>query len=186
MVVDSSLSRDMSIYVSIYVSAVLLLDLGRFFSFLILYTVGRTPWKGDEPIARPSPTHRTTQTQNKCTQTSMPQMGFEPTIPAFERAKTVHVSDRAATLIGSPRTSLCLFSSAKSFIPTFWTTQFLLFIFSYIQHVLYMRQYCDRIDLKVLTVLHFSSATECEIVVFGLPHICPSACLCLYMRLATT
>jgi hypothetical protein len=26
-------------------------------------------------------------------------MGFEPTIPAFERAKTVHASDRAATVI---------------------------------------------------------------------------------------
>jgi hypothetical protein len=29
-------------------SAVLLLDLGRFFSFLILYRVGRTPWTGDQ------------------------------------------------------------------------------------------------------------------------------------------
>jgi hypothetical protein len=26
--------------------------------------------------------------------------GFEPTIPAFERAKTVHALDRAATVIG--------------------------------------------------------------------------------------
>jgi hypothetical protein len=39
-----------------------------FFSFLILYTVGRTPWTGDRPVARPLPTHRTTQTQNKRTQ----------------------------------------------------------------------------------------------------------------------
>jgi hypothetical protein len=30
----------------------------------------------------------------------MPQVGFEPTIPVFERAKTVHASDRAATVIG--------------------------------------------------------------------------------------
>jgi hypothetical protein len=36
---------------------------------------------------------RTTQTQNKRTQTCMPQVGFEPTTPAFERAKTVHVLD---------------------------------------------------------------------------------------------
>jgi hypothetical protein len=36
-----------------------LLGLGRFFSFLLPYTVGRTPWKGDQPIARPLPTHRT-------------------------------------------------------------------------------------------------------------------------------
>jgi hypothetical protein len=41
-------------------------------SFLILYTVGRTPWAGDQPAARPLPIHRTTQTQNSRTQTSMP------------------------------------------------------------------------------------------------------------------
>jgi hypothetical protein len=38
----------------------LLLGLGRFFSFLILYRVSRTPWTGDQPVARPLPTHRTT------------------------------------------------------------------------------------------------------------------------------
>jgi hypothetical protein len=27
-------------------------------------------------------------------------MGFEPTIPAFERAKTLHALDRAATVVG--------------------------------------------------------------------------------------
>jgi hypothetical protein len=27
-------------------------DLGRFFSFLILYTVGRTPWTGDQPVGK--------------------------------------------------------------------------------------------------------------------------------------
>jgi hypothetical protein len=32
-----------------------LLDLGCFFSFLILYTVGTTPWTGDQPVARPLP-----------------------------------------------------------------------------------------------------------------------------------
>jgi hypothetical protein len=35
-------------------------------------TVGRTPWMGDQLVARPLPTLRTTQTQNKRTQTSMP------------------------------------------------------------------------------------------------------------------
>jgi hypothetical protein len=30
----------------------------------------------------------------------MPQVGFEPTIPVFERAKTVHASNGAATVIG--------------------------------------------------------------------------------------
>jgi hypothetical protein len=63
-----------------------LVDLGSFFS-LYLYTVGRTPWTGDEPVSRPLPTHKTTQTQNKRTQTCMPRVEFEPTIPVFERAK---------------------------------------------------------------------------------------------------
>jgi hypothetical protein len=35
-----------------------LVDLGRFYSCLILYTVGGTPWKGDQPVARPLHTHR--------------------------------------------------------------------------------------------------------------------------------
>jgi hypothetical protein len=30
----------------------------------------------------------------------MPSAEFEPTIPAFERAKSIHVLDRAATVIG--------------------------------------------------------------------------------------
>jgi hypothetical protein len=29
------------------------------------YTDSRTPWTSDQPVARPPPTHRTTQTQNK-------------------------------------------------------------------------------------------------------------------------
>jgi hypothetical protein len=31
----------------------------------------------------------------------MPCVGFEPTIPASERAKTVHALDRSATVTGS-------------------------------------------------------------------------------------
>jgi hypothetical protein len=39
---------------------------GLFFSSVIFfYTVGRTPWASDQLVARPLPTHRTTQTQNK-------------------------------------------------------------------------------------------------------------------------
>jgi hypothetical protein len=76
------------------------LDLGRFFSFLILYTVGRTPWTEDQPVAVPLPSHMRAQTQIKRTQTPMPQVGFESTILVFERAKTVHALDRAATVIG--------------------------------------------------------------------------------------
>jgi hypothetical protein len=86
-------------YLSLYDSTALV-DLGRFFSFLIMYTVDRTPWMGDQSVARLLPTHRTIQTQNKRTQTHMPQVEFESTIPVFERAKIVHAVDRAATVIG--------------------------------------------------------------------------------------
>jgi hypothetical protein len=70
------------------------------FQFLNLYTVSRNPWTGDQPVARPLPTHRSTQTQNKRTQTSMPRMGYEPTTPVLERTKTVDALDRPATVIG--------------------------------------------------------------------------------------
>jgi hypothetical protein len=73
------------------------LELGRFFSFLILYTVGRTPRTGDQPV-QGRYLHTGQHKHNKRTQT---YMRFEPTIPVFERAKTVHTLDRAATVIGS-------------------------------------------------------------------------------------
>jgi hypothetical protein len=76
------------------------LEFSRFISFLILYLVGRTPLTGDQSVARALPTHRTTQTQNKLTQISNTRVGFESTIPVFERAKTAHALDRAATVIG--------------------------------------------------------------------------------------
>lgn len=71
------------------------------FQSLNLNTVGRTPCTGGQPVARPLRTHRTTQKQNKGTQTSMRRAGFEPTFPVFEQTKTVHALDRAATLIGT-------------------------------------------------------------------------------------
>jgi hypothetical protein len=69
------------------------------FRILIFSTASRTPWTKNQPVARPLPARRTTQTQNKPKQTSMPSVGFEPTIPVFQRAKTVHTLDRAATVI---------------------------------------------------------------------------------------
>jgi hypothetical protein len=71
------------------------------FCFMIIYTFGRTPWTGDQPVARPLPTHGTTQTQSKRIQASVTRVWFEPTIPRFESVKTVHSLDRAATVIGS-------------------------------------------------------------------------------------
>jgi hypothetical protein len=37
----------------------------------------------------------------------MPRMEFEPTIPALERAKTVHALDRPATVNGSIPSRIC-------------------------------------------------------------------------------
>jgi hypothetical protein len=48
------------------------------------YTDDRTPWTSDQSVARPLPTHGTTETQ-----TSMPPVEFDPTIPEFDRAATV-------------------------------------------------------------------------------------------------
>jgi hypothetical protein len=62
------------------------------FQFHDYFTDGRTPWTSDQLVARPLPKHRTTETQNK--HEHIPCVGFEPTIPASERAKTVHGSDR--------------------------------------------------------------------------------------------
>jgi hypothetical protein len=75
-------------------------DLCHFFTFLTPYTVSRTPWTGDQPVARPLPTPRTAQTQNKRTQTSTPRVGLEATTPMFELTNTVHALDRAAIVIG--------------------------------------------------------------------------------------
>jgi hypothetical protein len=43
--------------------------------------------------------HTEQHKQNKRTQTSIPWVGFESTITAFERAKTVHTLDRATSMI---------------------------------------------------------------------------------------
>jgi hypothetical protein len=69
------------------------------FQFLNLYTVGRTPWTGNQPVSRPI-LHTGQHKQNKCTQIYMPQVGFEPMFPMFERAKTFHALDRGAIVFG--------------------------------------------------------------------------------------
>jgi hypothetical protein len=94
--IRASLARKFYLY--IYGSTALRCGPWPLVQFLNLYTVCRTPCTGDQPVARPLPIHRTTQTQNKRTQTSMHRVGFELTISVFERTKTVHASDRAATV----------------------------------------------------------------------------------------
>jgi hypothetical protein len=71
----------------------LLLRCRGFYFSLDLHTIGRTPWTSDRSIAKPLPKYRTTPQKNAHThthQTSMPEVGFEPTITASEIAKTVH------------------------------------------------------------------------------------------------
>jgi hypothetical protein len=85
------LARSTKAHITVYLYLALEpLWISAFFSFLIIYTVGRTPWTGDEPVARLLPIHRITQTQKKRIQTSTPRVGFEPTTPVFEQAKAVH------------------------------------------------------------------------------------------------
>jgi hypothetical protein len=55
-------------------------------------------------VISPSQGRYRTQTQNKDRHPCL-RVGFEPTIPAFERAKTVHALERAATVIGFHRTT---------------------------------------------------------------------------------
>jgi hypothetical protein len=69
----------------------------------------RSPWTGDPPNARQL--HK---------QTYMPWVGFEPTIPAFERAKTVHALDRAATVIGRHITHALTNSVLIKFLSQQW------------------------------------------------------------------
>jgi hypothetical protein len=66
-----------------------------FWTYESIWTIGRTPWTGDQPDARPLPAQDNT-TQKKRGHTSMPRAGFEPAIPIFDRPNTVRALDRAA------------------------------------------------------------------------------------------
>jgi hypothetical protein len=79
----------------------------------LFYTGSWTPWTSDQPVARPLPKYRTTQTQNKRTQIPTPWVGFEPTITAFERTKTVHALDHAAAEIDKIILSTCFNLKAR-------------------------------------------------------------------------
>jgi hypothetical protein len=82
------------------------LTVSRFSFFFGSYTLSRTTLTSDRSVTRPVPEYRTTQTQNNASthtyththHTSIPEVGFEPTITASEGAKTVHASDRSATV----------------------------------------------------------------------------------------
>jgi hypothetical protein len=71
------------------------------------YTDGITPWTSFQPVARPLPTHRTQTQCKRIHRHPCPWVGFEPTIPASERAKTLHALDLTATVTG-PETNIRL------------------------------------------------------------------------------
>jgi hypothetical protein len=60
-------------------------------------------------------TQKNTTTEQTHTQTSMYWVGFEPMIPVFERAKTVHALDCAATVTGEHRSYYILFLTSFYF-----------------------------------------------------------------------
>jgi hypothetical protein len=91
----------LSIYcLSIYCSTALCWTLAAFSIYCSFYAVGGIPYtRGGGRARRKAPYLHTGQIkQNKRTQICIPQVGFEPTIPVFERAKTVHALDRAVTV----------------------------------------------------------------------------------------
>jgi hypothetical protein len=77
-----------------------------FFSSVILYTesVGLLG-RGISP-SQGLCLHTGQHKHNKRTYTSVCGVGFKPTTPVFERAKTVHALDRAATVMGDQSSSV--------------------------------------------------------------------------------
>jgi hypothetical protein len=55
-------------------------------------------WTGYEPCHKAATYKRQEKAQKKRRQTPMPGVGFEPTIPVFERAKTFHALESAAAV----------------------------------------------------------------------------------------
>jgi hypothetical protein len=86
-------------------------DPGLLLSPVIIFTDSRTPWTSDQPIARPLPKRRTTQTQNECIHT--------PNIHALSWIRTHHPSVRAS------EDSSCLRPRGNCDIPQDTTLQYL-------------------------------------------------------------
>jgi hypothetical protein len=101
----------------------------RFTSVTRSRIVGRTPWTGDQLVARPLPIHkhRKTHTQHKH-YTSLPWVWFEHTVPASARAKTVHALDSSATVTGNWENTSAKYYYEKL---NFNSTQFFIFSRAY-------------------------------------------------------
>jgi hypothetical protein len=77
----------------------------------------------------------------------MPQVEFEPTIPVFEPAKTVHALDLAATVIGSK--NRILLKSDSTIINTF-------------------NRHCDKSCCNCCVIFRVLAAMIMKIIVFGI------------------
>jgi hypothetical protein len=110
---------------------------------------------GDQPVARPLPTPRKTQTQNKHIQTSMPRVGFEPTIPVFERTKNSWLRRRG---LCDRQDSLLHLITAPLLISTFYKLQHTSFLFS----LLHMFFFCDTLQPFVKLRCNFAGSLPPE------------------------
>jgi hypothetical protein len=92
-----------------------LLDVGCFFSFLILYTVGRTPWTEHQPVARPLPSHRETQTEQ--TQTNIHALSgirtHEPSVRAGEGHSDRLLQVLCAIILRNPKSTMLILHSVS-------------------------------------------------------------------------
>jgi hypothetical protein len=86
-----------------------LVELNRLFSFVILYTVGRTPWAGDQPDARPLPAHRINAHRHTCLEWDSNSRSQH----SSERRQFMPHTARPATVIGFLSTLSQLVSSAS-------------------------------------------------------------------------
>jgi hypothetical protein len=77
----------------------------------------------------------------------MPQVGFEPTIPVFERAKTVHAFDHAPIVIGSPKYHSFLFVRVGFVYFLFYNKHELNFVIAEIGRSSLFCIYCTPFDI---------------------------------------
>jgi hypothetical protein len=83
-----------------------------FFSVSLSYARAVGPWTGDQPIARPLPTYKTTQTLNKI-QISMSLVGFEPMNPVSDRVTVRPLWWADVTLLHMLLSSPAIFRAGK-------------------------------------------------------------------------
>jgi hypothetical protein len=78
----------------------------------------------------------------------MPRVGFEPTIPVFVKAKTVHALERAATVIGN----YALYSPPMSFSSSVTFPFHLFFYYYFVYFLLNRRVMKEKRNLQVITM----------------------------------